>query len=1002
MLPRQENLSKIQKYLRNIEVDVEVNNYCSFYDINIISENFCKDLLNITFDLNLENVNLFKNNEKAIDLADREKGIAIQVTSEKTLKKIKHTFNEYIDEGLDKIYPNLYIITLIKYNPSISNYIYKGKNFNIKGNVLDYRNYIRILSNKYDNSKYMQILNFLDNEFPSDSSSQRDNYIEKLEFETNKDLKDAIVGNRLYPYNVKSCPELPAVNKIEEKLEEQNYCIISGEAGCGKSITAYQVGYRYFLKGWNVYRYLNNNKILEYDILKSLPLKTMIIIDDAQIIDNFQIDRVISNVNDNFKIVITVTDSLKFNDESTTYISNKDSVKKLSEEYLKRKKEIYPIVEKLDDWIKDSYGSETLERRIERASKATTPWLFNFVLRGGWNKAREDFKRISERNEADKLLVILAILQIIYLDKAISKIELMKKCEVWEKDNEWFENNMKYLMDSQIIIEEYGKYRCAHIRYSIIFLNSFINNSDKEDLDILVCYLRDILDDNRYPLQGIYWLLDSIDSWNKGYYIRKNLIEQEKLIGIVEKYFNVTSKKDIGDVLFILDILERYNKDILKIINEEKYIKKIAKWIEKVDENTGYALGRIINDFFINEKLNIELLKENINIQELIKNINSCNYKAIWHISEMLDRLLYASKDKKIKEDIISKIDIDILSTKINEHYKEMYLEEFLNILAIINLYNEQLGIKLYNKTKECIKFYFNKDALKAYESMSDKFIWGFLGYSFFRGKQPKMKYRKIEEEILDGINIEILASQVSDTNLHDMERYARLFFWIDNINIDITKSVVRKINFDKIDNNIKEYLKKPPRELRLFINSIGITEEKVFYKWMDKHLKEIQIADPVISLVYPKVVENCINNNFKVDIFGHNDCFQEALHMIMAVNEYDSILARKVVEISKNNIASRVSNLKYSIDFTDDEPSDFMLYIDKNYVDIFKEIIELLDIQNVRQNLQECYDNIEKDTKGVKNKKSKEEFEKILRIFKRNKNLVDLCDEFIGALSKI
>ena len=153
MLPRQENLSKIQKYLRDIEVDVEVNNYCSFYDINIISENFCKDLLNITFDLKLENVNLFKNNEKAIDLADREKGIAIQVTSEKTLKKIKHTFNEYIDEGLDKIYPNLYIVTLVRYNPSISNYIYKGKNFNIKDNVLDYRNYIRILSNKYDNAK---------------------------------------------------------------------------------------------------------------------------------------------------------------------------------------------------------------------------------------------------------------------------------------------------------------------------------------------------------------------------------------------------------------------------------------------------------------------------------------------------------------------------------------------------------------------------------------------------------------------------------------------------------------------------------------------------------------------------------------------------------------------------------------------------------------------------------------------------------------------------------
>ena len=71
MLPRQINIEKIQKYLMNIESDIQINNYCRFYDINIISESFCCDLLNKSFELKLENTNLFKRNQKAIDLADK-------------------------------------------------------------------------------------------------------------------------------------------------------------------------------------------------------------------------------------------------------------------------------------------------------------------------------------------------------------------------------------------------------------------------------------------------------------------------------------------------------------------------------------------------------------------------------------------------------------------------------------------------------------------------------------------------------------------------------------------------------------------------------------------------------------------------------------------------------------------------------------------------------------------------------------------------------------------
>ena len=100
---------------------------------------------------------------------------------------------------------------------------------------------------------------------------------------------------------------------------------------------------------------------------------------------------------------------------------------------------------------------DTIEERIQIASQQKTPWLFNFVLRGGWNRAKTDFKRIKERNEAHKLLIILSFLQLLYTDLPISKLELLKKCEIWDKDYEWFEDNLQYLVKNKIIIEEYQK-----------------------------------------------------------------------------------------------------------------------------------------------------------------------------------------------------------------------------------------------------------------------------------------------------------------------------------------------------------------------------------------------------------------------------------------------------------------------------------------------------------------------------------------------------------------
>lgn len=993
MLPRQVNLANIEKYLIYIESDIQTNNYCRFYDINIISESFCCDLLNISFGLDLENTNLFKRNQKAIDLVDKKRGIAIQITSEKSLTKIKETFEQYIDAGLDKIYPNLYIVTLVKYSPSTSEYIYKNNVFNIKSKVLDYRDYINILSNKYDNKKLIEIVQFLESELEISREQEIEQHVEELRFDTEHTIKDAIVGNRLYPYNVKTCPELPVIEKIEETLKYQYYCVISGESGCGKSISAYQVAYKYYEKGWKVYIFLNNN-IFDYKIFSKFNDKTLLIIDDAQVLKNFQIERIISNVNVNIRVIITITEEIVVQDDSVAYITNQDSIKKIAKEYLKRKNELYPILREIDKDIDDRYMKDTIEERIQIASKQKTPWLFNFVLRGGWNRAKTDFKRIKERNEAHKLLIILSFLQLFYTDKPISKLELLKKCEIWDKDYEWFEDNLQYLVKNKIIIEEYNKYRCAHIRYADFFTYIFIENSDKDELECILKFLKEIILDENYSLQGISWVLHNVKLYGKGCYLRNNLINDEELQKIVNRCFSCEESLNIRNALFVIDELDQYNEKILTIIEKEKYLKRIAYWIENVDKNTGYALSGIINDYFINKHLNIRLLFSYIKIDRLVERINHCHHKAIWHISNLLERLLYAINNKQINKQIISKINMKALAEKINADFKDMYLEEIVDIIGVINLYyDEEEAIKLYEATKNAIKYYFEKNALRAFENIENNFLWMFLGYSFSSNKQPKEKYQRIAKEILSFIDINKLAFQISNTNLHDMRRYANFLDWINIVDIEITKKIVKLIDYDLLDETMKKYFKKPPYELKLFIYSIGTSKEKKFFDWMDKNIEKIEIAEPMISVVFPKVVERCIECSYEVNIFGHNDSFDGALSMIIALSEYDEELCLKVLELSINKIIQKMSDLRYIIDFTKEEMTyNFFNYIRKNYQEIFLKIINSLDVEKVKQNIKENYNKIINDNDKVK-KKMLKEFERILNIYKLNSELKDFCN---------
>ncbi|WP_051227869.1 SMEK domain-containing protein [Oceanospirillum beijerinckii] len=164
-MKRKYYLDQILKLLAQLSKEVEIKSSINLTDLNIYSENFYRDLFNLSFGWNLKNINLTHHNAAAIDLADDENRIAIQVTSTSSLNKVRSTVEKFIKSELYEKYDRLIIINISKKQ------IYRTLEIgdpskhilNTKKDILDYRDIAKSINDR-DTSELSDIYDFLSNE----------------------------------------------------------------------------------------------------------------------------------------------------------------------------------------------------------------------------------------------------------------------------------------------------------------------------------------------------------------------------------------------------------------------------------------------------------------------------------------------------------------------------------------------------------------------------------------------------------------------------------------------------------------------------------------------------------------------------------------------------------------------------------------------------------------------------------------------------------------------
>ena len=164
MLVREDCMEYVISQLSVIKSKVELCSSLNLLNINIHIESFICGLLNLVYSYNLVNLNNAQANYTSIDLGDRAKRIAIQVTSNTKNTKILHTIEGFVAKGYDKDFDRLIVLIIGLKKNYRSNFVAKnGFCISKDTDIIDFRDLLSEI-NSMDTPGLQQIVRYLQQE----------------------------------------------------------------------------------------------------------------------------------------------------------------------------------------------------------------------------------------------------------------------------------------------------------------------------------------------------------------------------------------------------------------------------------------------------------------------------------------------------------------------------------------------------------------------------------------------------------------------------------------------------------------------------------------------------------------------------------------------------------------------------------------------------------------------------------------------------------------------
>lgn len=788
----------------------------------------------------------------------------------------------------------------------------------------------------------------------------------KIDFQfLEKDYSTALSCCGLNEKNVESCPiNNVVVSNVTNKLNLANKCVIKGCSGSGKSLLTYQVAYSLHKQGYAIFK-ISKELLLNNFTPVSPQAKSVLVIDDAQILDSKHLESFLSCAHKDCMILANWNSSTSIDDEflrnyPVFEISPASQVKILKEYCLKHKDLISKTLNFIGLKTSKKNHHDRIEARIFRASRESTPWLFNYSLTEGWHGAKQDLEVLEHDQKLSMVIVTVAIFQFATLDNGVSKQTILTALKKYNTDSKWLNKADSILSKYCVSIESNVKNK--HYEYSRRVLKIFLSKKySVDELEYLIDLMATVLKTDTY-LKGHSNLLQFVmfdfrrgqsELNNRGIIkeITSNLLSST--VSIQNEPANVTK----------LNSLVRFNKDVLRLLEKDSSI--LENWILDVCRKTAYQLGNLINTLCNADFRFITISQRHIKIVFLAMVDSDIEDRP--RFAYLLNRMQFFI-DEKCRNYLKQLFDKSKFNINISSFSNNTACYQFSKLIDELAYINSDWADEQIKNNIDGISELLNQDLMNAYSSLSDLINHYFGVTSAILGiKLADSRIKKRARYLASKLSTSSILKAFENIEAVDVQKYGNIMIFLAMYDKNKLKEISDKFNYQRLFELYKDD-EKLDHYHRALIAILKNSDSKNYQDYVAETINKYNYIDQLFLLLSPEYSLQKIKSGmrYRIDFKGCSKCKNELLILTEVLKEKDGTsLVKRIIRENINEISDAILNKAINVDQNKSKFS-LLFFIYKNVPSIFNEILREKDKASVL---------IEKTYRLIKGKKQEKIF---------------------------